>query len=124
MPGRWSHLYDSKYLNSDDLAQEYTTVRIESVGPEMIYQGHGKPDEELLCLSFAGTRKRLVLRKTTYYQLVDLLGEIEDEWVGQKVRLWKTKVKAFGEMVWAIRFKGVAAGEDPPRPEPEPRGRE
>ncbi len=115
-----SDLFPSKYLKADDLGGQdrlatITAVEMEEIGP--------KKDQKV-CLSFAGTEKRLVLNKTNAEVIGKLHGQRVVDWVGKSIVLYPTEVEYQGRTQLGIRVRTrvpVAAAQAPVQaPPPEP----
>ncbi len=65
-------------------------------------------------LAMEGKKKYLVLNSTNVDKLIDLTGEEDSvNWIGKRVALYRTKVRAFGEMKDAIRITKPDAKHPP-----------
>ena len=109
--------FPGQFLRSEDLGTNRPVVTIDRVELEKIGDEH-KP-----ILYFQGKERGLVLNKTNSAMIQELLGSPEtEEWSGQRVRLYVTKVDFQGKRVSAIRIESAPRGASapPPKPEPEP----
>ena len=101
---RVSDAFPSKYLKAEDLGAHKPILTIASVTMETI------GDDTRPVVMFVGQAKSLVLNKTNASVLVDAYGTDEmDDWRGQKLRLYATRVPYQGKMVPALRVEQVAA---------------
>ena len=101
--------FPSTYLKAADLGSSRPVVTIDRVELEDI-GGEQKP-----ILYFKGKDKGLVLNKTNANAITGMTGTDEtDNWKGQRVALYVTKVDFQGKRVDAIRI------EDPPNGRPAP----
>jgi hypothetical protein len=89
----------SKYLKAEDLEGANVTVTIEEVNREEV----GPKKELKLVISFANTRKKMVLNKTNAATIAKLYGEETDEWLGKRIILYSKDTEFQGEMVLALR---------------------
>ena len=98
-----SEVFGSNYLKAGDLGKSRPVVTIERI--EYVDMG-GKTKPVAF---FKGKEKGLVLNVTNCNQITGMTGTEEmDEWIGQRVTLYATKVDFQGKRVDAIRV------EDPP----------
>jgi hypothetical protein len=114
-----------KYLVAEMLPDgRDVTMTIARAEVEMLKNQRG--EQERVVLHFKETDKGFVVgNKTNVRQLVKLMGPETDNWKGQRIMLYKTKVAAFGQQVDAIRVReklapaakgkvnGHAPAEDP-----------
>lgn len=101
---RVSDAFPSKYLKAEDLGQHKPTLTIASVTMETI------GDDTRPVVMFVGQAKSLVLNKTNASVLVDAFGTDEmDDWRGQRLRLYATRVPYQGKMVPALRVEAAPA---------------
>lgn len=102
-PVKTSEVFGSNYLKAVDLGKSRVTVTIERI--DVVKMG----DKRKPVLFFRGKEKGLVLNLTNCNQIIGMTGTDEmDEWVGQRINLFATKVDFQGKRVDAIRV------EDPP----------
>ena len=97
-----SKAFPSKYLKADDLQGRRVSVVIESSDMEDI----GGDGGEKLVLRFVGKDKGLVCNMTNANMIAEIIGsEATDDWSGQKIVLYATKVDFQGKRVSAIRIE-------------------
>lgn len=93
------------YLKSEDV-QKPVTVTILEVGLEEFTKKGKDGVEELqkkIVLTFQDVDKKMVLNKTNAVAIGDILGSTNtDTWIGQKIKLWKSKTQFQGKMVDCI----------------------
>ena len=112
MKTHFKKLTNPNYIGSHDLLDEKgnkieITVTISKIQKELLNSAEGKQGECVVCY-FQGAKKPMVLNKTNMKIIRNLHGTpFIEEWIGKKVTLMSVKVKAFGEMVDAIRIKSV-----------------
>lgn len=93
--------FPSKYLKAADLKGKHVTVQIS--GLEMEDIGDKTGDKPVLY--FANKSKGLVLNKTNTTTIIENLGTSEtDDWMGQRITLFTTRVDFQGRRVDAIRI--------------------
>lgn len=102
----WKKLTNPNYIGAHDFQPgQELTITIESVGNEMVKNMDGK-DESCIVARIKGAKKPLILNKTNCKLISKVLGTpYIEQWGGGKVILYVAKVKAFGEVVDAIRVK-------------------
>jgi len=105
MKTHWRKNFDYRFLAADELQGE-VTLTIKEMKKEEAF--NGKEKEVVPVLHFEKTQKGLVLNKTNAELITKVLKSpfIED-WIGKQITLYSTKIKAFGELVDAIRVKTV-----------------
>lgn len=96
-------LYPSKYVKAADLNGKDITLTIQKLVVEKM--GHGSEEERKPVLYFRGATKGLVLNRTNAMIIGALYGDETDDWVGQRITIYPTKVRAFGSMQDAIRVR-------------------
>lgn len=106
----WKKLTNPNYIGSHDFQpNQELTVTIETVTSEMVKNMDGK-EEQCITAKLAGAKKPLILNKTNCKIITKLLGTpYIEQWSGNKIILYVAKVKAFGELVDAIRVKNQKA---------------
>jgi hypothetical protein len=107
----WKKLTNPNYLGSYSLNPgEDLTVKIIRVQKELV-TGSGGEKEECIVASLEN-QKPLILNKTNCKTIEKLVGSpyIED-WSGKKITLYAEKVKAFGEVVDALRVRKQVADD-------------
>jgi hypothetical protein len=108
----WRKLTNPDYIGAYSLMVGETSpdivVTIESVSREIVTGTDGKK-EECTVARLKG-QKPFILNSTNQKTISKALGSpfIED-WVGKSITLYVAKVKAFGEVVDALRVRPVAA---------------
>lgn len=100
--------YGSRFLYSEDLIHgyEYTSpvMEITAIHPPNSLKSADGRNIDKPSLSFAETPKMLVLCKTNIGIIHTVVGEeIGEGWIGAKIKLAVREVKAFGDLVPAIR---------------------
>lgn len=119
---RISESFPSRFLSADDLpAQDDLILTIKGVKVERLNTGDfaaGRPvKEDKLIVEFHEASKSLALNKTNALTIKRVLGNLDDteEWTGRRIALYRTNVKAFGELVAAVRVRDEApSGEAKP----------
>ena len=102
----WKKLVNTNYVGSHEFQPgQEITITIESVSKELVKGADGK-EEHCVVAKINGAQKPLVLNKTNMKIITKILDTpYIEKWSGGKVILYVARVKAFGEMVDAIRVK-------------------
>lgn len=107
-----SRLFPSKYVKSADLNGKTVTLTIAKLVIEEM--GHGAEKERKPVLYFQKATKGLVLNRTNAMTVVALYGDESDDWVGKRISIYPTRIRAFGAMQETIRIREEIPAE--PRP--------
>ena len=109
MKTHWKKLTNPDYLGAYSLNEgEQRTVEIIKVSREMITGPDGKKEE--CTVAFLKAEKPMILNKTNCKIITKVLKTpYIEEWAGKSIVLYSEKVKAFGEMVDALRVKDAPA---------------
>lgn len=116
----WKKLYNPDYLGAYSLANETggyidRIMVVESVKSDRVTGPNNKSEDCVIC-RFKGESKPMILNATNCKQMVKLSGsEFVENWVGMAVTLYVSKVKAFGDIVDALRIK-AAPKQQAPKP--------
>lgn len=105
----WKKLTNPDYLGAYSLDDGRDIVAtIDHVVQEKVTGADGKSEECVVCY-FKGGVKKMILNATNLKTITKLLGTpfIED-WAGRKIQIGIEKVKAFGEVVEALRVRKTA----------------
>lgn len=102
----WKKLTNPNYIGAHDFQpNQEITVTIKSVAKELVKGSEGK-EEHCIVAKLEGAQKPLILNKTNCKIISKNLGTpYIEKWSGGKITLYVAKVKAFGEVVEAIRVK-------------------
>ena len=102
----WKKLTNPHYIGAHDLQPgQELKITIESVAKELIKGAEGR-DEQCVVAKLKGTEKPFILNKTNMKIIAKVLGSpYIEEWAGKSVIIYSARVKAFGDMVDAIRVK-------------------
>lgn len=99
---RVNDVYPSKFLVAADLNRQAKTCTIDYV--EVGQVGQGADSKTQLLVSFHEFDKQLGLNKTNAAAIAGLYGDDTDDWIGESVVLFPTRVDFQGKMVDAIRI--------------------
>lgn len=102
----WKKLVNPLYIGAYDfLPNEERIVTIKDVKREMVSGPDGKK-EECTILHFVEACKPMILNSTNSKSITKLTeSPYIEQWVGHSIKLYVTKIKAFGEMVEALRIR-------------------
>jgi hypothetical protein len=108
-----SEVFPSKYLTAADLCGKPYTLTIKTVTLEEMMTHDNKMVQKPVAW-FVGAQKGFVMNSTNAHIIVGLYGDDTSAWVGQRITIYPTKVKAFGAMQDCIRVRE----EIPAQPKP------
>lgn len=100
----YDQLYPGRFLKSGEFENKDVTLTITDVDLEELEDRKGKRDKAIL--TFAETKKQLVLNKTNGECLKGLFGRAVRAWIGKRVTFFPQTVEAFGAPTLAIRVRG------------------
>ena len=110
----WKKLTNPDYLGAYAFQPgEEKTLLIKEVRREMVFNPSSGSKEECTVCHFEGPVKPLILNVTNCKVIAKVWGTpyIED-WAGRKITLKVKKVKAFGEMIDAVRVSDERPADD------------
>jgi hypothetical protein len=102
----WRKLVNTNYIGAHDLQPgQELKITFESIAKEPVKTSDGK-EEMCIVAKIKGAKKPMILNKTNCKIIAKLVDSpyIED-WAGKTVIIYSAKVRAFGEMVEALRVK-------------------
>jgi hypothetical protein len=102
----WKKLTNPNYIGAHDLQPgQEVKITIKTVAQEMVKGPDGK-EEQCVVARLDGAKKPMILNKTNMKIISKVLDTpYIEEWSGKSVIIYSAKVKAFGEMVEALRVK-------------------
>jgi hypothetical protein len=107
----WKKLTDPNYIGAHDFQpNQELTVIIEKISKERIELFNGRANEIKDCIlaRFKGAKKPMILNKENMKLITKVTGTpYIEQWEGKSVILHVVPVKAFGEIVDAVRVKYV-----------------
>jgi hypothetical protein len=116
-------LFPSKYFKAEDLPPAGLPVKIEGVTRERI----GQEQKEKPVITFAKQTKALVMNRTNYESIAEILGDGNtDSWAGRVIILYSDKTTYAGKMTPCVRVKkyekpaAVTAKPQPAEVDPPP----
>jgi len=104
----WKNFLDKNYLGSHNLENgEEMLLTIEKfVGEESVKGTDGKEQIKTV-LYFKEDVPKMIMNITNGNTIAGLYGSHPDGWVGKKIQLFATPVKAFGKVQDALRIRDV-----------------
>lgn len=102
----WKSLANPNYLGVYSLVDGQDLVlTIKKVQQETVIGSDGKSDDCIVCY-FLDSVKPMILNATNAKQIQKLLKTpYIEQWAGQQIQIGKEKVKAFGDVVEALRVR-------------------
>ena len=115
MPTHWKKLTNPNYLGAYSIENgEDLILTIKYVQEEKVIGPDGKKDDCVVC-HFSENVKPMILNATNMKTITKLYKTpYIEEWTGKKIQIGIEKVKAFGDVVEALRVRKVV-----PKVEPE-----
>jgi hypothetical protein len=98
-----SQLFPSKYVKACDLNGKTVTLTIAKLVIEEL--GHGAEKERKPVLYFQKATKGFVLNRTNAMTIAGLYGDESDDWLGKRISIYPTRIRAFGAMQDTIRVR-------------------
>ena len=117
----WKKLTDPNYLGSWDLPNGSITVTIKRVEQKQIFNQTKQKEEACVIAEFSDPGiKPMVLNKTNCKTVQKLTGSpFIEAWAGHRIEIKVEKVKAFGEVVDALRVSKIAPPAAKPQQQPQ-----
>lgn len=105
MKTHWRKLKDTNYLGSWDVVDKELILTIKAIETKEVKSPDGKT-EELPVMSFKEDYKPMILNATNFKAIQKAYNSpyVED-WLGKKIAIYISSVKAFGSVVDALRIK-------------------
>ena len=119
----WKKLVDTNYLGSWDITNGRLVLQIAKIKQERIFNQNKNAEESCTVAYFTDERyKPMILNKTNCKAMQKLIGSpYIEKWAGQRIEIKTEKVKAFGELVDALRIsKNAPPAETKPQTVIEP----
>jgi hypothetical protein len=105
LPGSYSEMYPNRFLKADMLKGQKVTLTIKSITGEGLMSEEGAANLEWV-VAFIERPLEFVMNKTNAFCLYRMFGGDPHSWVGKKVTLFPTTVRAFGQTQPCIRVWG------------------
>lgn len=102
----WKKLTNPNYIGAHDLQPgQEVKITFEKIVQEMVKGQDGK-EEQCVVAYLKGAKKPMILNKTNMKIITKVLDTpYVEQWRGKSVIIYTAKVKAFGELVDALRVK-------------------
>jgi len=106
----WKKLVDTNYLGSWDIVGGRLVLQIVKIKQERIFNQNKNAEESCTVAYFSDERyKPMILNKTNCKTMQKLTGSpYIEKWAGTRIEIKTEKVKAFGEVVDALRISKTA----------------
>jgi len=103
----YKELCGKPYLSAEDLEEgrDYE-VEIEDVFIEKAFNPGPKKEVEVGVLKFKGRTLKMIVKTTNARTIMSMFGTETDNWIGHRIRLFRTTTALKGKMVPCIRIKG------------------
>jgi hypothetical protein len=105
LPGSYSEMYPNRFLKADLLKGAKVTLTIKDIVGEGLMSEDGGANLEWIA-SFMERPLQLVVNKTNAFCLYRMFGGDPHSWIGKRITLFPTTVKAFGATQDCIRVWG------------------
>lgn len=113
--GHWKNAFNYKYTGAYEMQPgETKTVTIKSTAKEAVKNTDGREDVCFVAY-FTDAPKPMVLNKTNCKTISKLYGPFVENWIGKRITIKSENVKAFGEMVDALRVVSVKPPDATPK---------
>jgi hypothetical protein len=96
--------FPTRFISASDLNSKSFVLVIKEFALEEM-QSHDNQKVVKPCLWFSNAGKGLVLNRTNSMIVANLYGFETDLWIGKRIEIYATRVKAFGQSVDAIRIR-------------------
>lgn len=102
----WKKLTNPNYIGAHDLQpNQELRITIDTVAQEIVKNQDGK-DEQCIVARIKGAKKPMILNKTNCKIITKVLETpYIEEWSGKTIIIYAAKIKAFGEVMDALRVK-------------------
>jgi hypothetical protein len=100
----WKKNFDYRFTGAYELQpNERKTVKIKSTSTEKVKDLQGKETDCFVAYFYGENQKPMVLNKTNCKTIEKLYGPDIENWAGKEIVITSQKVKAFGDVVDALR---------------------
>ncbi len=100
-----SERFPSRFVQASDLKPEGAVVVIDRV--DMTEIGQGRDKKEKPVVTFKNASKGLVLNRVNNETIVDLFGDDDRDWEGERIVLYPTTTQFGGKTVDCVRVRAV-----------------
>lgn len=105
----WKKNFDYRFAGAYELQPgERKQVKIKKTGIEKVKDLQGKETDCFVAYFYGDNQKPMVLNKTNCKTIEKLYGPDIEQWIGKEIIITSQKVKAFGDVVDALRVAPVA----------------
>jgi len=109
----WKKLFNPNYLGSWSIPEGKDLIlTITKFGTENITSAQNPKGEICPVCYFKESDKPLVLNTTNGRVIAKIYGNYTEDWINKKIQLYSKEVKAFGDLVEAIRVRPFAPKPD------------
>lgn len=112
----WKNYIDKDYLGSHNLeeGEEMLLTIVKFDGEELVQKHDGKKDEKVAkqVLYFKEEVPKMIINITNATTIANLYGSHPDQWIGKKIQVYGTPVKAFGKTQDALRIRDFPPREN------------
>ena len=105
LPGSYSEMYPNRFLKADLLKGQKVTLTLKDIVGEGLMSEDGGANLEWIA-SFSERPLQLVINKTNAFCMYRMFGGDPHSWIGRRITLFPTTVKAFGAVQDCIRVWG------------------
>lgn len=114
MNRHWKNFLDKDYLGSHNLEKdEEMILTIEKfVGDEGVMNKESSTKVPKPVLYFKENVPKMIMNITNGNTISALYGSHPEQWIGKKIQIFATQVKAFGKLQDALRVRDVKPKED------------
>jgi hypothetical protein len=99
-------MFPSKYVCGDDLKGKPFVLTIDRIKREEMFDVQTQKKTHKWVLYFKDAHKGVLLGKTQAKEIAEAVGsQNSDDWVGSKVEMYPTKIRAFGKIWNTVRFR-------------------
>ena len=111
LDNHWRKCFDYRFLSGEDIKYDLggeVVVTIREIKEEELQDSNAKGTDKTVTktvLYFEKAKKGLVLNKVNAQMIASLHGPILKDWIGKRIKLVSTQVKAWGKTLEAIRVK-------------------
>ena len=100
----WKQNFDYKFTGAYELQPDETkTLTIKNTGHAEVMNQQGKKETCFVAYFEGNNQKPMVLNKTNCKRIGKLYGDMIENWNGKQITIKSEKVRAFGEVVDALR---------------------
>jgi len=103
----WKELTGKPYLSATDLEEgRVYEVEIEDAFIEEAFNPGSNKKGNVGVIKLKGRTLKMIIKKTNGETIMSMYGTETDNWIGHKIKLFRTMTALKGKMVPCIRIKG------------------